>query len=125
MAMAYPEAVCLRKQMADALVGKEIADVSVFDITKTKGSWRFGSIVQSPRVFRRRLRRGAITGAESVANSVFLTTSTGYALVLGYLSGTVLYHPPGEGLPIKFRALHISAFKTSSKFYSLYCPYTH
>lgn len=44
MAMAYPEAVCLRKQMAEALVGKEIAGVDVLDITKVEGSWRFGSI---------------------------------------------------------------------------------
>ena len=99
MATAYPEAVCLCKQMNEALVGKEIAEVDVLDITKVKGSWRFGSITQSPRVFRRRLRGGVIRGAESVANSVFLPTSTGYALVLGYLSGRVLHHPPGEALP--------------------------
>ena len=99
MAMAYPEAVCLREQMAEALVGKEIAEVSVFDITEVEGSWRFGSIAQSPRVFKRRLRGGVITGAESVANSVFLPTSTGYALVLGYLAGKAFYHPPGEALP--------------------------
>lgn len=99
MAMAYPEAVCLRKQMAEVLVGKEIADVSVEDVTKHAGNWRFGSIVQPPAEFHRRLLRGVVTGAESVANSVFLTTSTGYALVLGYLSGNVLYHQAGEALP--------------------------
>ena len=99
MAMAYPEAVCLRNQMADVLVGKEIAAVSVEDTTKVEGSWRFGSITQSPAVFRRRLKGGVITGADSVANSVFLPTTTGNALVLGYLSGKVLYHPPSGSLP--------------------------
>ena len=99
MAMAFPEAVCLCKQMNEALVGRKIAEVDVLDITKVKGSWRFGSINQPPNVFQRRLRGGVIDGAESVANSVFLPTSTGYSLVLGYLSGRVLYHPPGEALP--------------------------
>ncbi|MBT4817041.1 MAG: hypothetical protein HON70_15170, partial [Lentisphaerae bacterium] len=99
MAMAYPEAVCLRAQMAGALVDKEIASVDVLDITEVKGSWRFGSINQPPDVFRQRLLGGVITGAESVANSVFLPTSTGCALVLGYLAGRVLYHPPGETPP--------------------------
>ena len=79
MTMAYPEAVCLRKQMAKTLTDKEIADVDVFDITKVEGSWRFGSIDQPPDVFQRRLEGGVITGAESVANSVFLSTSTGHA----------------------------------------------
>lgn len=32
--MAYPEAVCLRNQTTEALVGKEIAEVSVEDIAK-------------------------------------------------------------------------------------------
>ena len=99
MAMAYPEAVCLRKQMADILVGKEVTDVDVLDITKVEGSWRFGSISQPPGVFQLRLRGGVITNAKSVANSVFLSTSTGHALVLGYLAGKVLYHPPGDALP--------------------------
>ena len=50
MGMAYPEAVCLCDQMPKALVGKEIADVSVVDISEVEGSWRFGSIDQSPIV---------------------------------------------------------------------------
>ena len=99
MAMAYPEAVCLREQMAAALTGREIADVDVFDVAKVEGSWRFGSINQPPDVFQDGLRGGVITGVESVANSVFLPTSTGCTLVLGYLSGRVLYHPPAKGLP--------------------------
>lgn len=99
MAMAYPEAVCLRNQMEDALVGKEIADIDVLDITKVEGSWRFDSINQPPDVFQQRLQGGVIAKAESVANSLFLPTSTGYELVVGYLSGKVLYHAPGESLP--------------------------
>ena len=101
MTMAYPEAVCLRKQMAKALKGKEIADVSVEDVAKSGGSWRLGSIVQAPKVFQRRLHRGVVLGAESVANSVFLTTSTGCSLVLGYTTGNVAYHEPGEDLPTR------------------------
>lgn len=69
MAMAYPEAECLAKQMVEALVGKEIAEVSVEDVTKHTGDWRFGSITQSPAVFRQRLLGGVVTGADSVANS--------------------------------------------------------
>ena len=99
MAMAYPEAVCLRGQMADALVGKEIADVSPLDITKADGSWRFGSITQEPSVFRRRLGGGVITGVDRVANSLFINTDKGHALTLGYLSGRVTYQARDEGLP--------------------------
>jgi len=40
-----------------------------------------------------------IAGAESFANTVFLPTNTGHALALGYISGKVLYHPPGQPLP--------------------------
>ena len=101
MAMAYPEAVCLRRQMAETLAGKKIADVSPLDITKVEGPWRFGSIDQPPSVFRDRLHGGTIAGVESIANTVFLNTSTGYALALGYLSGRVLYHAAGEKLPAR------------------------
>ena len=90
MAMAYPEAVCLCKQMAETLTGKEIADLDVVDATKIKGGWRYGSVTQAPAEFCTRLRGGRITGVESFANSVFLATTTGHALVLGYLSGRAL-----------------------------------
>ena len=99
MAMAFPEAACLREQMSEALEGKQIAEVEVLDITKVEGSWRFDSINQPPQVFQQRLTGGVIRGAESVANTVFLPTSTGHTLALGYLSGRVLYHPPGEAQP--------------------------
>ena len=62
MAMAYPEAVCIRDQMAEVLVGKEIAEVSPLDISKVDGTWRFGSIVQEPSVFKGRLESRVITG---------------------------------------------------------------
>lgn len=99
MAMAYPEAVCVREQMRAALTGKEIADVEVFDVTTVKGGWRFGSITQPPDVFRSQLLGGTVGEAQSLASSVFLPASTGNALALGYLSGTVLHHPPGATLP--------------------------
>ena len=85
--------------MSEALEGKQIAEVKVLDITKVEGSWRFDSINQPPQVFQQRLTGGVIRGAESVANTVFLPTSTGHTLALGYLSGRVLYHPPGEAQP--------------------------
>lgn len=101
MAMAYPEAVCLRRQMADALVGKRIEAVGVEDIASSAGDWRLGSITQPPDVFRQRLEGGEITGAESVANTVFLNASTGHALALGYISGKVLHCEPGAKVPAR------------------------
>ncbi len=99
MAIGYPEAVCLCNQMQDALVGNQIVATSVEDIAKSGGSWRLGSITQEPAVFQERLQGSVVTGAQSVANSVFLTTSTGHALVVGYFSGKLLYHPPGVKPP--------------------------
>ncbi|MCJ7738440.1 MAG: hypothetical protein MUQ10_14210 [Anaerolineae bacterium] len=99
MAIAYPEAVCLRDQMAGVLVGKEITDVSVVDVAVFDGDWRYGSIIQPPLLFRSSLRNGTVTGVDRVANSLFLNTDTGHALGLGYLSGRVTYHDPGEPLP--------------------------
>jgi len=92
--------------MADTLTGKEITDIDVVDVTKVKGSWRYGSVTQSPGEFRTRLQGGRITAVQSVANSLFLTTTTGHILVLGYLSGSALYHEPGQALPKRscFRA---------------------
>lgn len=57
MAMAYPEAVCMRDQMADALAEKEIVDVSPVDITKVDGGWRLGSITQASVAEGGRYRR--------------------------------------------------------------------
>jgi formamidopyrimidine-DNA glycosylase len=71
------------------------------DITEAGSNWRYGSIIQGLQVFRERLLNGAITGVDRVANSVFLNTDTGYALALGYLSGRVTYHPPGQDAPAK------------------------
>ncbi len=99
MALSYPECVCLREQMAEALVGKQIDDIWVFDVTQVDGSWRFGAINQPPAEFDQRLRGGAIVGAQSRANTVFLPTDTGHTLALGYLSGRVLYHQPGGKVP--------------------------
>lgn len=106
MAIAYPEAVCIRGQMEDALTGKEIADVSPVDITKVDGDWRWGSITQGPAVFKGRLRNGVITGVDRVANTLFLNTDRGHALALGYLSGRVVFHARGEDLP-KRGCLHV------------------
>jgi len=53
VAMAYPEAVCLSRQMQDALTGKRIAGLTVEDVEKHGGSWRLGSITQTPEVFER------------------------------------------------------------------------
>ncbi|HCU34633.1 MAG TPA: hypothetical protein DGT21_04055 [Armatimonadetes bacterium] len=99
MALSYPECVCLREQMEEALVGKQIESIWVLDITQVEGSWRFGAINQPPAVFDLRLRGATICAAESVASSVFLPTDTNHSLVLGYISGRALYHQPGEGPP--------------------------
>jgi len=97
MPAAYPEAVCIQKQMVEVLTGKKIADIWVFDITEVDGNWRLGAIVQAPSVFKHGLHGGTIVGVDRVANSLFLDTDKGLGLSLGYLQ--VTYHIQGEGLP--------------------------
>lgn len=51
MALSYPECVCLRGHMAEALLGKQIESIWVFDVTQVEGSWRFSAINQPPGGF--------------------------------------------------------------------------
>lgn len=99
MAIAYPEAVCLQRQMEEVLVGKRIAEAIPLDITKVDGSWRYDSIAQPPSAFADALNGGTVKGIDRVASSVFIRTDTDHSLTVGYLSGRVIYHAEGDPLP--------------------------
>jgi formamidopyrimidine-DNA glycosylase len=87
--------------MSEALVGKTVEQVSVVDVTASKGSWRYGSIVQPPDVFLESLEGATILAVERVANSILLPIGTERILALGYVSGRILYHEPGKAAPPK------------------------
>lgn len=87
--LELPEIVCLKKQMQETLIGREIEDVSLLRSEKLE---RWGFVTQTEDEFLQKLTGKSITAVESMVYYLFLHTDSSYTLVIGEFDGTILFH---------------------------------
>ena len=95
----YPEIVCMRNQMRQALLGKRIKQVFVEDGREYAGTVRQTLLTQLPETFQRRLEGGILVGIDNVSQTLLLATDTRHTLSLGAIYGSIRFHPTEETLP--------------------------
>jgi formamidopyrimidine-DNA glycosylase len=92
-----PEAATIARQMNETLTGKTFVHFSRGTMTH-----KFLWLNKPAEEYNAFLVGKSVTGAKSYGRSIFLYVGETHLQLFAELGGRILFHPPGEDLPVKY-----------------------